>query len=125
MIAHNFPDLLLTLLIPVLVLLHLFVAPYTKVEESFNIQAAHDIIYYGLTRSNATEFLTKHYDHVSFPGAVPRSFVGALALAGVSPWFGFLTSEGFHQQIVGRSILHYLLHCDDDVDRLQCVLFWG
>lgn len=53
--------------------------PYTKVEESFTIQAVHDIISYG-TRSDAL----RRYDHQVFPGAVPRSFVGPLLLSGIS-----------------------------------------
>ena len=53
--------------------------PYTKVEESFTLQAVHDILSYGL----GPEALTR-YDHQVFPGAVPRSFVGPIVLAAVS-----------------------------------------
>ncbi|KAJ1724327.1 dolichyl-P-Man:Man(7)GlcNAc(2)-PP-dolichol alpha-1,6-mannosyltransferase [Coemansia erecta] len=47
-------------------------APYTKVEESFYMQAVHDAL---AGRS------VDAWDHVAFPGAVPRSFVGPLAVA--------------------------------------------
>ncbi|CAK7267202.1 Dol-P-Man:Man(7)GlcNAc(2)-PP-Dol alpha-1,6-mannosyltransferase [Sporothrix epigloea] len=77
-------DALLAVLIPALVLVHLLVAPYTKVEESFNIQAAHDILVYGTpTGRGAGLRLEQHYDHFTFPGAVPRTFVGAVVLAGI------------------------------------------
>ncbi|KAL1893787.1 Dol-P-Man:Man(7)GlcNAc(2)-PP-Dol alpha-1,6-mannosyltransferase [Sporothrix stenoceras] len=77
-------DTLLMLLIPALVLVHLVVAPYTKVEESFNIQAAHDVLVYGTpTGRGAGLRLEQRYDHFTFPGAVPRTFVGAVLLAGI------------------------------------------
>lgn len=72
------------LILPALILLHLWFAPYTKVEESFNIQAAHDLLYYGIPLSNVSEQINAQYDHITFSGAVPRSFIGALVLAGLS-----------------------------------------
>jgi alpha-1,6-mannosyltransferase len=78
------------LLIPISILIHLFISPYTKVEESFNIQATHDIIAHGIPTNSADQFFSANYDHVSFPGSVPRTFVGAVMLAGLSrPWVGF------------------------------------
>ncbi|CAK7246152.1 MAG: Dol-P-Man:Man(7)GlcNAc(2)-PP-Dol alpha-1,6-mannosyltransferase [Sporothrix thermara] len=80
----NVIDALLAILLPALALVHLLVAPYTKVEESFNIQAAHDVLVYGTpTGSGAGLRLEQRYDHFTFPGAVPRTFVGAVMLAGI------------------------------------------
>jgi alpha-1,6-mannosyltransferase len=52
-------------------LLYLVLCPYTKVEESFNMQAAHDYLHFG----------EAGWDHVEFPGVVKRSSVGALVLS--------------------------------------------
>ncbi|KAH8675551.1 glycosyltransferase family 22 protein [Xylariales sp. PMI_506] len=77
-------DILLSLTIPALVIVHLIAAPYTKVEESFNIQATHDIIAYGLPTRDVFRRLSTQYDHFDFPGAVPRTFLGPVMLAGVT-----------------------------------------
>jgi alpha-1,6-mannosyltransferase len=83
------------LLIPTFVLIHLVVSPYTKVEESFNIQAIHDILVHGIPGSNVDQFLTANYDHVFFPGSVPRTFAGALVLSGLSsPFVGLVRCMG-------------------------------
>lgn len=101
-------SLLLFLLIPALVLLHLYVAPYTKVEESFHIQAIHDILSYGIPSPwNATTHLQDHYDHVMFPGAVPRTFIGALSLAGLSRPFIWL-NESIDRQFLGIYFSFYI-----------------
>jgi alpha-1,6-mannosyltransferase len=85
-------------------LIHLFVAPYTKVEESFNIQATHDILNYGLPWANATGIADK-FDHATFPGSVPRTFAGALVLAGASSPFTFILSSPDQVQMLARAIL--------------------
>ncbi|VDK82423.1 unnamed protein product [Dibothriocephalus latus] len=67
--THN----LLVTLSFLIICLYVIICPHNKVEESFNTQAIHDIIYYG---GNVSQ-----YDHLVFPGAVPRTFLGPLVLS--------------------------------------------
>lgn len=80
-------------------------APYTKVEESFTIQAIHDILNYGILDIS-------HYDHLQFPGAVPRSFIGPLIIAAltkpftfISTFFSSYSSTQFEWQMLARATI--------------------
>lgn len=95
-------------LIPAIVLIHLSASPYTKVEESFHIQATHDILAFGipsplqLNSAAIRQYFQSNYDHFSFPGAVPRTFIGALGLATTS-WPIARFYENVDKQILGES----------------------
>ncbi|KAF7432767.1 dolichyl-P-Man:Man(7)GlcNAc(2)-PP-dolichol alpha-1,6-mannosyltransferase [Pleurotus ostreatus] len=86
---------------------HVILAPYTKVEESFNLHATHDVLMYGTNPLSdfASENLYK-YDHFIFPGAVPRTFLGSLALAYLAaPFLHIANAFNFAQSKVDLQII--------------------
>ncbi|KAJ6631411.1 Alg9-like mannosyltransferase family-domain-containing protein [Mycena sp. CBHHK59/15] len=85
---------------------HVLLAPYTKVEESFNLHAVHDVLMYGVAPSELP-----NYDHFIFPGAVPRTFIGSVLLAWISKpaiylanYLGLVSSK-FELQVIVRLVL--------------------
>ena len=104
----------------------MLIAPYTKVEESFNIQAIHDILTYGLPFpgvEGTDVFLNTHYDHVDFPGSVPRTFVGAALLSGLSRPFVGLLSSPEQLQLLGMMNEPFVLAAIHGADDGQSELF--
>ncbi|WYZ34972.1 hypothetical protein EsH8_I_001248 [Colletotrichum jinshuiense] len=100
----KFIDAALMGLIPALITIHLLLAPDTKVEESFNIQATHDVLVYGTPTHDVAARLRATYDHFDFPGVVPRTFIGPILLAGLGG--PFVNLVGFaHAQFVVRALL--------------------
>jgi alpha-1,6-mannosyltransferase len=84
----------------------LFLSPFTKVEESFNLHAIHDFIH----QPNLSA-VAHAGDHLQFPGPLPRTFIGALLIGGVSrallPILRFigLVHSKFAEQIFVRALL--------------------
>lgn len=85
---------------------YLLLCPYTKVEESFNIQGLFDFSNYLLNIDN--------YDHLQFAGVVPRSFIGVCAISSIGMPFQQLLIHlrygGLVQQILFR-LVYIVITC--------------
>uniref|UniRef100_T1IJL3 Mannosyltransferase n=1 Tax=Strigamia maritima TaxID=126957 RepID=T1IJL3_STRMM len=80
--------------------IHLLVCPFTKVEESFSLQATHDLIFH---KYNLTQ-----YDHFQFPGVVPRTFMGPFLLSIFTAPFASFVNK-FYVQYIVRAVLGFLV----------------
>ncbi|KAL8376144.1 hypothetical protein RB595_007315 [Gaeumannomyces hyphopodioides] len=69
------------------------------------MQATHDVLVYGTPTADVHSKLSGSYDHFAFPGAVPRTFVGPVILAGVSQPLIALAGGFRHAQLVVRAVL--------------------
>ena len=84
-----------------LAFVHLLAAPYTKVEESFSVQATHDLIH--------TPVLAD-FDHLAFSGVVPRSFLGPLTLSTLAyQLVTLLAWLGVQQRLAGLLVVRGVL----------------
>ncbi|XP_022155722.1 dol-P-Man:Man(7)GlcNAc(2)-PP-Dol alpha-1,6-mannosyltransferase [Momordica charantia] len=91
------------LLLASIVVFYAFMAPYTKVEESFNVQAMHDILYHRQHIDN--------YDHLEFPGVVPRTFIGALFVSLLASPFVLVINLLHLPKIYGLLAVRVVLGC--------------
>lgn len=110
----------------IIALIYLYAAPYTKVEESFSMQAIHDFLFlsrpaslpanlatflrHGPTISSHTNSSSPLWDHESYPGVVHRTFFGSAILALLTKPFQMLGlfEDKFTYQLISRAWLAVL-----------------
>jgi alpha-1,6-mannosyltransferase len=91
----------------------LLISPYTKVEESFNVQAIHDIINVGVDQIEL-------FDHLTFSGVVKRTSIGALFFSlplvyftnSAKKWASYLISLALFIHSILPTPLHILSNTD-------------
>jgi alpha-1,6-mannosyltransferase len=98
-----------------MILSYIWLCPFTKVEESFNMQAIHDLLHLSGSLdhthgTNATSVLDlSDFDHLEFPGVVPRTFLGPIFLAAVSYPFQAILRTLFNKKIYSQYLIRVVM----------------
>ena len=69
-------------------------------------------------------WLREHYDHLTFTGSVPRTFVGPLSLAGVS-WPLLRFGHGYGGEIRGQMVGESQIGMETIREAYGKVVGWG
>lgn len=87
---------------------YVLLTPFTKVEESFNLQAMHDHLEFASLAIDLDS-----YDHLEFSGVVPRSFIGSILVSIIAfpghVLFQFMGCPKLYSQYLCRIILGLLM----------------
>ncbi|KAL3827097.1 hypothetical protein ACHAXA_002332 [Cyclostephanos tholiformis] len=116
----------------------LWSCPHSKVEESFNLQAAHDLFYHGLGpawrsfntfdgssscgaensvgKITSSSSIDLPYDHLQFPGVVPRTFTGAFILSSIARTLSWIVPKHIFDLPSHPMMVQFLI-------RLELLLF--
>ncbi|KAK9895497.1 glycosyltransferase family 22 protein [Cystobasidium minutum MCA 4210] len=98
-------------------LLHVLICPFSKVEETLNLHAIHDILTKGLSDKAISQ-----YDHITFTGPLPRSFIGALTVATATYPFKLLMDvTGLYSPLALQVILRSVLAFSNSL----CLIFFA
>eukprot|EP01082_Thalassiosira_pseudonana_P015306 g13836.t1 g13836 contig9:572359-574006(-) len=130
------------LVLLIVALLALYTCPHSKVEESFNLQATHDLFYHGVEPAwrsvDVREMLQvgdssttcaasnagvddvdtcgsnadSPYDHLQFPGVVPRTFIGAFFLSLIARFISWIIPKQIFDVASHPLVVQFLIRLE-------------